>query len=123
MSKFKEAFLGFSVFLMVIFGVPMSLIGKNAVMQVMGIALIVSAIAIILYTKATTTSSAKATDENYKNNDNSNSPKFDNSDSDIGYVNPASGALMISGMDSVDTFGNSYGSDISGSFSDGIGEK
>lgn len=47
----------------------------------------------------------------------------ESSDENIGYVNPASGALMVDGMDSIDTFGNSYGSDISGSFCDEIGEK
>lgn len=121
MSKLKEAILGFSFFLIIIFGIGMSVIAEHIGFRVIGFFLLIGAVVLIVRFKDEQLSTLERSGGNYKNDDESNLPKSDNDDSNIGYVNPASGALMVDGMNSTDTFGNGYGSDISGSFCDEIG--
>lgn len=119
MKKIKMAVIGFSFFLMIVFGFINLLIG-DGMAKVLGFIMLLGALTLRIVYK----DESKIYDTGHKAfYDDNGSISTNHTDSEIGYVNPASGALMIGGMDSVDTFGNSYGSDISGSFSDEIGEK
>lgn len=118
MSKLKESFLGLSIWLMVVFGLGLSFLGEQIAHRVIGFFLIVGAVVIIIHFKDEFSSANEMMDKRYENDDKNDSSKSENFDNSIGFVNPASGALMIDGADSVDTFGNSYGSDVSGSFAD-----
>jgi hypothetical protein len=119
MSKLKESFLGLSIWLMVVFGLGLSFLGEQIAHRVMGFFLIVVlAIGFIIHFKDKSSSANEMMNKRYENDDEKDSSKSEDFDNSIGFVNPASGALMIDGADSVDTFGNSYGSDVSGSFAD-----
>jgi len=54
-------------------------------------------------------------DDSFRTSNNYNhTNKNSNNEPDL--INPTTGALMIGGFSGVDTFGNSFGSDVSGGF-------
>ena len=117
MKKIKMAVIGLSFFLMIVLGF-ITLLTGDGVVKAFGFIMLLGALTLRIVYK----DESRIYDTGHKAfYDDNGSRSLNHTDSEIGYINPASGALMIDGMGSVDTFGNSYGSDVSGSFSDEIG--
>lgn len=55
---------------------------------------------------------------NQNNSLDSTSNKASDDETNINMLNPSSGAFMIGGIGGIDTFGNSFGSSISGGLND-----
>ena len=116
MNKWLGALLGLLLWIMMLSGTVLIFL-DNDIYKTIGVGLYTAVTAIYIYIKRTyhlpVDYDSGANKDNYDVESKSN-----DSNSGLVSVNPASGALMMGGVGGVDTFGNSYGSDVSGSFND-----